>query len=228
MCGRFALWSLVRALMEEFDLDGPLPDVAPRYNIAPTQQVPLVVRREGGNRLVEMRWGLVAHWSKEASSRAPINARSETAAEKPTFRTPLRRRRALVPSDAFYEWRRPRGGGRKVPMLIRLRSQEPMALAGIYDVWRPPGGEGGQVESFAILTTGPNGLMAPIHDRMPVIVARGDRARWLDPELQDPAELTTILAPYPEGEMEAFEVSTAVNSPANDHPELVEPVRGRL
>jgi putative SOS response-associated peptidase YedK len=116
-------------------------------------------------------------------------------------------------------------GGKKVPMLIHLRTGAPMALAGIYDVWRPP--EGGEVESFAILTTGANELMVPIHDRMPVIIGREDRARWLDPDVQDGSELAPLLRSYPAGEMEAFEVSSAVNSPANDYPELAEPVHGR-
>ena len=219
MCGRFALWSLMRALAEEFDLEGADFEMTPRYNIAPTQPVHVIARRDGADRLVEMRWGLVAPWSKELSSRAPINARAETAAEKPTFRSPLRRRRVLVPADAFYEWRKT--GGRKVPMAIALRSRAPMALAGIYDVWRQPGGPA--LESFAILTTAANALMAPIHDRMPVIVPRGARARWLDPEVQEPARLSDVLAPYPASEMEAHQVSTRVNSPANDGPELLEP-----
>ena len=124
-----------------------------------------------------------------------------------------------MPADAFYEWRKT--GGRKVPMAIALRSRAPMALAGIYDVWRQPGGTA--LESFAILTTTANALMAPIHDRMPVIVPRGARARWLDPEVQDPARLSDVLAPYPASEMEAHQVSTRVNSPANDGPELLEP-----
>ena len=227
MCGRFALWSLMRALAEEFDLEASDVgmELRPRYNIAPSQTVHVVARRDGADRLVEMRWGLVAPWSKELTSRAPINARAETVAERPTFRAPLRRRRVLVPADAFYEWRKS-GGGRKVPMAIGLRSRAPMALAGIYDVWRPP--EGPALESFAILTTTANALMAPIHDRMPVIVPRASRARWLDPEVQDPARLSDVLAPYPASEMEAHQVSMRVNSPANDGPELVEPVRGIL
>ncbi len=225
MCGRFALWSLIRALMEEFDLEEAELELRPRWNIAPTQRVQVVARRDGANRLVEMRWGLIASWSKEMPSGAPINARSETVAEKPTFRVPFRRRRVLVPADAFYEWRRA-GGGRKVPMAIGLRSGAPMALAGIHDVWRPPGGPG--VESFAIITTTANELMAPIHDRMPVIVPRDRRAMWLDPEVQDPSGLKAVLAPYPASEMEAHQVSTRVNSPANDGPELVKPVRGPL
>jgi putative SOS response-associated peptidase YedK len=222
MCGRFALWTLVRALMEEFGLEEANFEPEPRYNIAPTQRVAAVVREGGRDRLVGMRWGFVAPWAKEASGIAPINARAETVAEKPTFRAAFRQHRCLLPADAFYEWRKV--GDRKVPMLVRMGSRKPFGLAGIYGTWRGP--DGTEVVSCAIVTTSANELMASIHDRMPFIVPRDARAIWLDPEVRDPARLQPLMRPYPSSEMEAYQVSREVNSPSHDHPGLAKSVRG--
>ena len=168
-----------------------------------------------------MRWGLIPSWAKSASvGSRMINARAETVAERPSFRTAFQRRRCLVLADGFYEWER-KGSSRR-PMRIVIASGEPFAFAGLWDAWRDPKGE--IVCSCAIITTSANELLSPIHDRMPVILPRKLESFWLDHDIQDPA-LARILTPYTTDEMAAYEVSFLVNSPANDGPELVVPVR---
>ena len=173
-----------------------------------------------------MRWGLIPSWAKSASiGSRMINARAETVAERPSFRTALRRRRCLVLADGFYEWQR-NGAGRR-PMRITMASGEPFAFAGLWDVWRDPRGE--TVRSCTIITTAANDLLSSIHDRMPVILPREMESLWLDHAMQDPAALTGVLTPYPVELMEVYEASTLVNSPSNDSPEVVVPVgRGTL
>jgi putative SOS response-associated peptidase YedK len=149
-----------------------------------------------------------------------INARSETAAEKPAFRSAIRRRRCLVPASGFYEWKRT--NGRKQPYFIRMRAGKIFAFAGLWESWKKP--DGAAVESCALLTTSPNDLLRPIHDRMPVIVSPRDYDLWLSPEVQDPRELAFLFHPYPPEEMAAFPVGTAVNNPKTDAPGLIEPL----
>lgn len=201
-----------------------LESLEPRYNIAPTQQI-LGVSEEAGRVARLFRWGLIPFWAKDASiGNKLINARSETIAEKPSFRHALAKRRCLIPADGFYEWKK--GPGGKTPMHIRFRDGRLFAFAGLWESWTPPGGPA--VSTCTILTTEPNKLVAPIHNRMPVILDPGDEAAWLDPETPPVARLGLLKSLAPE-EMEAVPVSIRVNSPAVDDESLVEPVSsGRL
>ena len=218
MCGRFLLKSPLVRLQGHFGF-AERPNLAPQYNIAPTQTVPIVRRRksEEGRELAFVRWGLVPFWAKDLSigSRL-INARAEGIAEKPAFRDAFKARRCLVPADGFYEWRKIDGG--KQPMLVRLRSGEPFGFAGLWERWRGPEGP---VETFTIVTTDPNAVTAPIHNRMPVILDPADYDQWLDPTKPDGQAL---LRPCPDDWLEACPVSTKVNSPRNDSADLIEPL----
>jgi putative SOS response-associated peptidase YedK len=218
MCGRFTLRTSPSDLQAElgFVLEQRL---APRFNIAPTQRV-AVVTNAGQNRVELFRWGLIPSWAKDASIGSKmINARAETAAEKPSFRVALRKRRCVILADGFYEWRV--DGKRKVPMYIRMESRRPFALAGLWETWRDPSGE--VVPTCTILTTSPNPFMAAYHDRMPVILPRDRLAQWLSPEPKEASDLAPLLCAWTGEDLEAHPVSTLVNSPANDRPECVEP-----
>lgn len=233
MCGRYTLTDADGARLR-FDIRGA--DIPPpaeradgtadaaRYNIAPTQDV-LTVRHENGERRAEMmRWGLVPSWADSPKVGARmINARAETLAERPSFRAAFRRRRCLIPADGFYEWRR-EGKGR-VPIRFALASGEPFAFAGLWERWERPGEP--PLLSCAIVTTRANELVAPIHDRMPAILAPDAERVWMDADITDAALLGELLAPRPSELMRAREASRAVNSPAYDGPECLAPV-GRL
>ncbi len=222
MCGRFTLTADLNAVQEAFPWMYVPEGLQPRYNIAPTQPV-AVVANDGKNRLDYFTWGLVPSWAKdpEIGSRM-INARAETLAEKPSFRNAFRRRRCLVLADGFYEWRASADSKRKTPMYIQLASGKPFAFAGLWEVWNGP--DGSQILSCTIITTSPNALMEPIHNRMPVILPPEAYPLWLLPGEQDPARLASLLAPYPAEGMHAYPVSTLVNSPANDLPACIAPV----
>jgi putative SOS response-associated peptidase YedK len=238
MCGRFTLRTPATVLIEQFDLDvraeRQLDFLAPRSNIAPTQDI-VVVRSgaNGGRRTAStIRWGLVPPWSKELSSGAPmINARAETLAEKPAFRNSFRRRRCLIPADGFYEWQKPVDGtkGKKQAFWIHRPDGRPFAFAGLWDVWcgasvgkvasqgelfpdsssQGAAGSGLTIESCTIVTTAANAALRELHDRMPVILAAGDYALWLDPKVENPGELQHLLAPCGDDEL----VAEPVNSP---------------
>ncbi|HQR45098.1 MAG TPA: SOS response-associated peptidase [Thermoanaerobaculia bacterium] len=217
MCGRYFFFTPADIVAERFRLTGA-PPLRPRYNIAPQSEAPVIVAEGGARRLVPMRWGLVPSWSKDAASAyRMINARAETAPEKPSFRGPFRRQRALVPADGFYEWKR-EGAGKR-PFALWLASREPFAMAGLWDRWKTP--EGGELLSFTILTTAASASVSPIHDRMPVILPPAAEATWLDPG-QSEGALKALLVPFA-GELEAVPLSTAVNNPRNDGPELLAP-----
>ena len=220
MCERYSLIADIGELQERFGFDGSELTHVPRYNVAPTQMALAVTN--GGRRWGSyMRWGLIPSWAKSAAvGSRMINARAESLDKRPSFRTALQRRRCLVLADGFYEWER-KGSGRR-PMRIVMASGEPFAFAGLWDAWRDPKGE--VVRSCTIITTGANELLSPIHDRMQVILPRELGSLWLDHDIQNYAALADILRPYPAKTMEAYEVSTLVNSPANDTPELVVPV----
>ena len=220
MCGRYSLVMDLSALAQRFEFDDAELSAEPAYNIAPTQQA-LTVREEGGGRTASfMRWGLIPSWAKDMSIGARmINARAETVADKPAFRTALRRRRCLVLADGFYEWQRVPGSKAKRPMRITLRTGEPFAFAGLWEEWRDP--EGTIISSCTIITTTPNELLAPIHDRMPVILSRDVEPLWLDSSVGEPGLLANVLRPYPADAMDAYEVSPLVNSAANDTPEVL-------
>ena len=221
MCGRFSLGATVR-VGQVFDVPN-WPDPAPRYNIAPGQDIAAVIQnRETVRReACALQWGLVPFWAKEASigSRL-INARAETLAAKPAFRKPFRERRCLVPADGFYEWERQ--GRRRQPWHIRLRDARPFAFAGLWDRWQPA--EGAPVETVTIVTTEPNALVRRIHDRMPVILPSAEFGLWLDPAVKDVERLQALLRPYPDDEMLAYPVGTQVNNPAHDSPDMVVPL----
>jgi putative SOS response-associated peptidase YedK len=221
MCGRFTLHTSLKQIEQTFKLEPSDVTLPPSYNIAPTQQVLTVVRRDGTNHLEAMRWGLIPFWAKDASiGSRMINARADRVAESAAFKRPLKSQRCLVVADGFYEWRKV--GGRKIPMFIRLKSKEPFGFAGLYETWRPPGGE--LVTSCTIITTDANELIAPIHERMPVIIPKRQHRAWLDPDNQDPAKLVTLLAPLPATQLEAYPVSSLVNKPANNSPECIAPL----
>ena len=222
MCGRYSLVASIAELEGRFGFDGADVAYSPSYNVAPTQGVLTVVAESDARRAVRMRWGLIPSWAREASiGSRMINARAETVAEKPSFRTALRRRRCLVLADGFYEWRRTSAGKR--PMRITMASGEPFAFAGLWDTWRGPQDEA--VTSCTIITTGANDLLRPIHDRMPVILQREREDLWLDHDVREPNVLRELLIPYNPDSMKAYEVSTLVNFAVNNGPELIEPIR---
>ena len=223
MCGRFTLFDTAASLAEAFEV-AEVPSLSPRYNIAPSQAVAAVrIPPSGGAReVVLLRWGLIPSWAKDPSlGDRMINARAETAAGKPAFRSAIRRRRCLVPASGFYEWKRT--NGRKQPYYIRRPDGKPFALAGLWESWEGPGAAA--VESCTILTTSANELLLPIHDRMPVIVSPADYDLWLSLGIRDPGELSRLFRPFPPEEMTAFPVGTAVNNPKTDSPQLIEPLR---
>ena len=220
MCGRFVLYSSLDEIVRAFELAQAPSEVRASYNIAPTQPVAVVRQVEGVNVLEEMVWGLIPVWARDRSIAARmINARSETLAEKPSFRRPLATQRCLVVADGFYEWRQVDGG--KTPMFISVKSRRPVGFAGLYDSWTSPEGE--FVRSCTIVTTSPNELMLPIHNRMPVILPKDVEADWLRPGAGSTAELLSLLLPYPSHDMEAIAVSRLVNSPHNNGPECIRP-----
>lgn len=221
MCGRFTSL-LSPELLESVYGVRPPAALAPRYNIAPTQQVHIVREDDAGTReCAETRWGLVPHWAKDMSiGNKLINARCETVAGKPSFRSAIRHRRCIVPASGFFEWAAaPKG---KVPHYITARDGSPFSIAGIWETWKDP--EGGVLESCALLTTAANSLMATIHERMPVILQPSDFEIWLDRSVTDPQKLQRIYQPYPAELMQERPVSTFVNSPAHSGEECIHPV----
>ncbi|MHC5112818.1 MAG: SOS response-associated peptidase [Planctomycetota bacterium] len=220
MCGRYALMSSVELLVELFGLTDA-PALVPRYNIAPTQLAP-VVRLVGGDRrsLEMLKWGLIPSWATEPGiGSRMINARSETAATKPSFRDAMRHRRCLVPADGFYEWMKTESG--KQPYWIHPRDGRPQMMAGLWEKWW--GRDGEAVESFTILTTEANELLRPLHDRMPVFLEGDDLDHWLDPAAET-AGLQPMLRPLDPAKLEVTPVSKHVNNARHDDPGCVEPV----
>ena len=226
MCGRYTLVSPIEAIQSIFDIPGSLSALEQRFNLAPTQDAPVVrVNSESKAReLASLRWGLLPVFAKDlAYGSRLINARSETAASKPSFRSAFRKRRCLVIADGFYEWAG--SGGSKRPHRFSLKTQEPFGMAGLWESWRPSG-DASAIETFTILTCEGNGDVAPIHHRMPVILAPGNFDRWLDPDCEDPEMLQSVLRPLPAGLIHCIEVSTHVNSVRNNDARCLEPVAG--
>ena len=224
MCGRYMITSPLEAMRRIFRVD-ERPNLAARYNVAPTQQVPIVRRGADGaaRELVMVRWGLVPFWAKDTKiGYKMINARAETVAGKPAFRDSYRRRRCLVVADGFYEWKKIDGG--KQPYLIRVKGGEPFAFAGLWADWTD-NDSGERIESCTIVVTGANTLVAAIHDRMPVIVPTAQYDAWLDPAAADGA---TMLRPFPAELMETYAVSPRVGNVRNDDPGLIEPLADQL
>lgn len=220
MCGRYTLTTPLDELLDVFDV----PDVGfehrPRFNIAPTQNAPVLARDDEGRKMGLLRWGLIPFWADDPSiGNRLINARSETASAKPAFRSAFRSRRCLVLADGFYEWRK--RDERKVPHWIHRPDRKPFTMAGLWERWEPDDGE--PVYTFTILTRDALPELESVHPRMPVILDEARRDGWLDPEAGVDA-LNDLLAPAPEEVLDHHPVSTVVNSPGNDRPECIEPV----
>jgi putative SOS response-associated peptidase YedK len=222
MCGRFTL------TIDPADLQDTFPEYTfpaqgvPRYNIAPTQPI-LALPNDGTNKTDFFVWGLIPSWAKDPSiGSRMINARAETLAEKPAFRAAYKYHRCLIFADGFYEWQAQTGTKSKVPHFIRLKSGAPFAFAGLWEHWQSA--DGSEIRSATIITTEPNELMTSLHNRMPVILPGNTYAQWLDSSHQSPDLLQSLLVPYPASEMEAYPVSTLVNSPGNDRPDCILPV----
>jgi putative SOS response-associated peptidase YedK len=221
MCGRFTLTVDPADLQENFGEYKMLPQFAPRFNIAPTQPV-LAIPNDGKQRADFFIWGLIPSWAKDpAIGNRLINARGETLAEKPSFRGSYKYKRCLILADGFYEWKVQPGTKVKVPYFIHMKNRQPFAFAGLWDEWHSP--DGSQIRSCTIVTTEPNELMAPIHNRMPVILPSDAYAQWIDPAVRTPESLQLFIRPYPSEEMDAYPVSTLVNSPKHDRAECVVP-----
>jgi putative SOS response-associated peptidase YedK len=217
MCGRFAFYSPAEAAAELFGFE-PTPEIGPRYNIAPTDPVPVVrSARSGGREFVMLRWGLVPYWAKDRSiGNRMINARAETLADKPAYRNAYEKRRCLVLADGFYEWRKEAGG--KSPWFISLASGKPLAFAGLWEAWTDRE-TGERLETATIVTTAANDFLRELHDRMPVVLEPGTAGEWLSGR---PGILETVTANPPA--FQAWPVSRAVNNSRSEGPELIERV----
>jgi len=220
MCGRFTLHTPESRIREAFNLvHSEALGLKPRYNIAPSQQIPIIRNTVSGRKMVMAKWGLLPHWSKAAKTRySIINARIETVAEKPAYRTPFKHRRCLIPADGFYEWKVV--DGRKIPHHIRMRDGGVFALAGLWDHWE---GEGESMESCSIIVMPANEIMRPLHDRMPVIIGPAHYEPWLDSRVTDRAEIMGYLNSAPSTSLVTYQVSTWVNSPKHDDKPCMEP-----
>lgn len=223
MCGRYTQTQSAAAIAQAFRLSG-VPPTSPRYNIAPTQLVGTVVQTQlhPERQFRVMRWGLVPSWAKDpAIGNRLINARAETVAEKPSFRTALRYRRCLIVADGFYEWQRE--GRKKQPYYFQLEAHQPFGFAGLWEQWESKT-TGEILETCTILTTEANDILRPIHDRMPVILPPDAYERWLDPDLNRATDLLPLLQPYAAAEMVAYPVNPIVNRATNDRPECIQPL----
>jgi len=223
MCGRYTQTAAFDELALRFGItveDTGLEDLPPRYNVAPSQSVPIVVAHNGGRQLVMAKWGFHPVWMK-TSTPAPLNARAETVATSRMFQVAVRRHRCLVPADGFYEWKRVPGQRRKQPYYLRLKCGGLFAFAGLYTL---ADAQAGAPATCTIVTTTPNDLVASIHNRMPVILDPDEEDRWTDARVTDPAAVLSCLRPLPAGRMEGYPVPTLVSSPGNEGPRLVQPV----
>jgi len=219
MCGRFTFID-IEDIRGRFQTE-PI-DLKPNYNVAPTQDVPVILPN---HQLALFRWGLIPFWAKDSSiGNKMINARAETVDEKPSFKHSLQRKRCLVVADGFYEWKKE--GSTKRPYRITLKDQGLFGFAGLWDTWKSPAGD--IINSCSIITTTPNDLMIPIHNRMPVILQREVEHVWLDQSIVESGFLKSLLVPYPADQMMAYEVSTLVNSPKNNGPECLVSVSSGL
>jgi putative SOS response-associated peptidase YedK len=225
MCGRFQASRSPAEIARWFKTTGPLPNLQQRYNAAPTQDLPVVLRdiESGERRLDALRWGLIPYWAKDAKiAYSTINAMAETVASKPAFREAFRSRRCLVPADGFYEWKKLEGKT-KQPYRFAMADEAPFAFAGLWERWKEPA-SGETVRSFTIITCAPNALCAGVHNRMPVILDPANYPRWLGDTPATGAELQLLLAPFPAERMQAHEIGPAIGNVRNDDAGLVERV----
>jgi putative SOS response-associated peptidase YedK len=224
MCGRFVLKAPFSELVRLYNVTNNL-NLEPRYNIPPTEDVPVVRSREGKRTLDMLRWGLVPYWAKDIKiGFSLINAKAETVAEKPAFRDAFKDRRCIIPADGFYEWRK-LDTKTKQPYAIVMKDRSVFGFAGLWERWKNRA-TGETIQSCSIITTSPNGVCAPIHDRMPVILPRENYARWLGEEATEPPHLMALLKPYPADAMDAYPVSTRVGSVKNTDAGLFERLEG--
>jgi putative SOS response-associated peptidase YedK len=222
MCGRFSQQRPASELAEIFAAEPLVDDQGPRFNVAPTDVALVVVQRDDRRAITTFRWGLIPHWAEAARVGSRMfNARAETLTSSPAFRDALRRKRCLVPVDGFYEWRRI--GARRQPFLITRDDGRPLALAGLWSGWRDTAADR-VIRTFTIVTAGPNAQVAELHDRMPVIVPEDAWSTWLEPGLDDLAELQGLLVPNEAIDLRVVPVSRLVNDVRNDGPELIEPI----
>jgi putative SOS response-associated peptidase YedK len=223
MCGRFTLTVDPAEAQDTFSNYSFPEKFAPRFNIAPTQPV-LAIPNDDKFMADFFIWGLIPMWAKDPQiGNRLINARSETLAEKPSFRGSLKYKRCLILADGFYEWKGSPGKKAKTPFFIHMKDRKLFAFAGLWDSWNSP--DGSQIKTCTIITTEPNELMSLLHNRMPVILHPRDYAKWLDPSAQTPDQLLPLLRPFPADKMDAYPVTPLVNKPANDIPELVVPAK---
>jgi putative SOS response-associated peptidase YedK len=226
MCGRYTVAVMEKLLKQRFNVEKYEGKHIPRYNIAPSQDNPVVLVNEEGKRIMmPMRWGLIPFWAKdEAIGNKMINARIETVAQKPSFRTPFYKRRCLVPADGYYEWRKPGKPGKRSPFRIVLKSRELFAFAGLWEIWKNQIGD--IIQSYTIITTEADDLVGKIHPRMPVVLKPENEDTWIDPSVKDLQTLMQLLTPYPSDLVEMYQVSPVVGNPKNDLEECIQPVKG--
>lgn len=223
MCGRYTESKRIADVKSRIEFDRAQMELLPRFNIAPTQVAPVVVVQGGEALLKPMRWGLVPFWAKDvAIGSRMINARAETLSAKPSYRAVFKRRRCLVVADSLYEWQKLPDSKTKQPMRILLQDESVFGFAGLWDSWTSA--DGSELETFTIITGAPNELVAPIHNRMAVILPAARYQQWLDPQFQDIDQLVPALRPYPAEEMKVYPVSTRVNDPKFDDPQCIEPL----
>ena len=220
MCGRFTLHTPASVILQAFDVASDKVELVPRYNITPSQDIPVVRAGDDGRELAMARWGLVPGWSKDARPKySTINARVESVAEKPTYRAAFRHKRCLIPADGFYEWQK--RGDRKIPHYIRMQDESVFAFAGLWEHWQ---GEQEVFDSCAIITLPANGVMTTIHTRMPAILAAHDYDAWLDTGITDKTDIMPQLVSTMSGQLQASAVSSYVNSPKNTDARCIEPL----
>jgi putative SOS response-associated peptidase YedK len=224
MCGRYTLKD-PKLLKRRFSIHGKIPEIKPNYNTAPGQIMPVIVNHGEGNVIEMMRWGLIPVWAKDDKiGYKMINARAETLDEKPTWKRPLKSQRCIIPASGFYEWQK--HGSTKQPFYIHLPDSELMGFAGLFDTWHDPAGN--EVRSYSIITTTPNSLMKPIHDRMPAILHQSAEDSWIDPAADgNTGYLESLLRPYTAKDMDAYEVSDEVNKPQNNRLDVMLELSGK-
>lgn len=224
MCGRFTLFAEYDEIIDRFDIEAAIQSehYSPNYNVAPSHSVLSVINDGTKNRLGYLKWGLIPPWSKdEKIGYKMINARAETLVEKPSYRNAYKKRRCLIIADSFYEWKR-HSDKTKTPMRIKLKSSKLFGMAGLWESWKSP--TGNTIYTCSVITTTPNELVKDIHDRMPVILKPEEEKIWLNPLMDDTNYLNDLLKPYPQELMDAYEVSSLVNSPKNNSPNLIQTI----